>query len=1221
MRKIWRSVWLAFLHLTTLQATHYLGGDLTYDCLGPAPGNPAFTRYRVRVIIYRDCNGISIGPVTIRWRSDQCNVNSSTSIPEPTLGSPGYGQDVTPVCTGQPTACPNGAAGLYGIQRWVYETTIDLPAGCGSDWVIWTDDCCRSGAIDNLNNPGSQGTTFYAFLDNTVTPCNNSPRFTNLPQFFNCVNRLTLLNLGITDPDGDSLVISLTNCLTDGAPTGNPPTFTPTTYVPNRSGANPFPTSTGILIQQGGLFNYIPTQLYRAAFCYKVEEYRNGVKIGETFQDVYLVIQNCPNPAPPVATTTPPNRPPIVYDETNANSFIFTVPVCPGDVPQQQCITFRYRDTINPAPQNQLRVTVVQIPTGATTTITGNNTNNAQVQLCWTPTLADVGDHIVVITVENNGCPIRTRWDYTYVLRVRPGLSWNGGIAVIRSPGDTVITRDTTVCFGTRLSLYLTVRDSVPNASDITAISWTTSGGLAAPPSFPPPPIGAAVRPVVTVTGPGLYIATVTFRGGCTDKDTLRVNIFPPDTVRIQEPIRACAGSTITLSATSSLGLPIQWYTGAPLTGTLIGTGASISYEVPQNLSGSVPLYALTRDANGCIYIDTAVAVFDPVPTYALQVNPATCRGQNNGSITVTPDNPGTYTYTLLNLAGAPVAGPQPSGSFSNLAPGSYILTVQGPAPATCTRRDTIFVGQGDSVSVSFLGDSIRYGCPPLTLTLEAQASSTLGGALTYTWNFGDGTTQTTNAPSVSHTFSGVGQFIVVITATSAQGCFATDTLVVDTRNAIGLSVDTPRVCKGALTAAVTLTVAPNAVPPISYQAAPVTPGAGPTFGPQSSPTFTNIPVGVPYEFTARDSLNCQGRVVFTLTPTDSVEALSLTSGPIPNCLPAAIDFTATVQGTGTLTYLWDFGNGGTATTTVPTATGLYRQSGTFTVQLIVRNDIGCADTLILPINIPPTADSVRASLLSVLPSPAEGCVPLTIEVAGTGVSSLGNPITFYWDMGDGTRIPGAQATHTYTQPGTYTAVFYAQTSSQCYDTVHVPVYVDGIPTAQILPPPAQSSLGYYIASRLTFTAAEGPYNVRFFWSADSQASATGRTYTISYLQKGTYCVYLTVESQLGCTDTATYCFDVSGYALLVPNTFTPNGDGINDRFIVIGYGMETLEMSIYDRWGGLIYTERGSEQLSWDGTRGGNPVPEGAYVYVIRFKPVDRPSFEVRSGTITLLR
>jgi len=228
---------------------------------------------------------------------------------------------------------------------------------------------------------------------------------------FNCVNQPMLLNLGVVDPHGDSLVIELTNCRSSG--TGAPNTSV--TYNAPYSGTSPFPTLSGILTQSNGLFSYIPAQAIRAVFCYRVREFRNGVQIGETFQDVYLIIQNCSNPAPPGAvgsTNVQPN--PVQYNETNTNTLTFQAPVCPLGGGQPLCMNLQYRDTVNPSPANQLQVNVVQVPPGATTTVIGNGTNNVQVQICWTPTLANVGQNYnVVVSVSNNACPIQGRAEAT----------------------------------------------------------------------------------------------------------------------------------------------------------------------------------------------------------------------------------------------------------------------------------------------------------------------------------------------------------------------------------------------------------------------------------------------------------------------------------------------------------------------------------------------------------------------------------------------------------------------------------------------------------------------------------------------------------------------------------------------------------------------------------------------------------------------------------------
>ena len=704
------------------------------------------------------------------------------------------------------------------------------------------------------------------------------------------------------------------------------------------------------------------------------------------------------------------------------------------------------------------------------------------------------------------------------------------------------------------------------------------------------------------------------------DRDTIRIRMQTPDTLSVSpDPASVCLGDTLNLTARSALNLPITWYSGAPLTGNPLGTGSNLTF-IARPPTGQTDLYVVTTDTLGCTYVDTVAINVLERPAFSTSPGPAACRGQNNGSIAVTPNNPGTYNYTLYNAAGDVVAGPTQTGQFTNLAPGFYIVAVQGPLPASCTGYDTVYVGQGDSVSVEILGDSLRYGCPPYQASFQVAGRTTLNAPLTYVWNFGNGNTQTTTSSTVSQTYAGPGIYVVVVQAITPQGCLATDKVIVNTQNPLGLTAQPDPVCKGAPTGTVRVTLTGNPQPPVSYSAYPIVPGAGPVFGSQASPVFTGIPVGVPYEFIGQDNAGCQGRDTTTLQITDSVEITGLNHGNIPTCYPVAVSLTAQAQGTGTFTYYWDFGNGGRDTTRIPATTALYSAGGNYVATLIVQNSAGCRDTAILPLFVPATGERIDAQIVSAGPVLA-GCAPLTVSFEGTGTSSIGNPLTFTWDFRDGNTATGPQATHTFTQPGYYNVIFYARSSPQCYDTARVLVWVDGQPQARIISPPPSSSIGYYIASPITFTAATGPYNVRFYWQADSQAAGSGPTYTVRYLQRGSYCVYLKVESELGCVDTAVYCFEVSGYVLFIPNAFTPNGDGVNDLFTVIGYGMEYLELTVYDRWGQQIYTARGIEQVQWDGTKGGTPLPEGAYVYLLRYKPVDKEGVEERTGSLMLLR
>ncbi len=98
-------------------------------------------------------------------------------------------------------------------------------------------------------------------------------------------------------------------------------------------------------------------------------------------------------------------------------------------------------------------------------------------------------------------------------------------------------------------------------------------------------------------------------------------------------------------------------------------------------------------------------------------------------------------------------------------------------------------------------------------------------------------------------------------------------------------------------------------------------------------------------------------------------------------------------------------------------------------------------------------------------------------------------------------------------------------------------------------------------------------------------------------------------------------CFD-NCPILMLPNTFTPNGDGINDVFRPFIYrNIRRIQCWIYDRWGGLIATSTDLDRL-WDGTYRGQPAPEGTYFYYIEAELDTRqPRRFQKAGPITLLR
>ncbi len=118
------------------------------------------------------------------------------------------------------------------------------------------------------------------------------------------------------------------------------------------------------------------------------------------------------------------------------------------------------------------------------------------------------------------------------------------------------------------------------------------------------------------------------------------------------------------------------------------------------------------------------------------------------------------------------------------------------------------------------------------------------------------------------------------------------------------------------------------------------------------------------------------------------------------------------------------------------------------------------------------------------------------------------------------------------------------------------------------------------------------------FYRADTEHRYTFEDY-------GEFQALLVVSNQYCHTDTLSVQISVSTSQLLVPNVFTPNGDGQNDEFRVMYRSILEFDCWVYNRWGKLVY-HWSDPAKGWDGTINGHPAAEGAYYYIIRAKGAD---------------
>lgn len=157
------------------------------------------------------------------------------------------------------------------------------------------------------------------------------------------------------------------------------------------------------------------------------------------------------------------------------------------------------------------------------------------------------------------------------------------------------------------------------------------------------------------------------------------------------------------------------------------------------------------------------------------------------------------------------------------------------------------------------------------------------------------------------------------------------------------------------------------------------------------------------------------------------------------------------------------------------------------------------------------------------------------------------------------------------------------------------------------------------LAVSFTYTGTAG---ISYLWAfGDGTATDSTENPVHTYIDPGNYNASLTVfiDSTSSCTVTFTVVVVTPSF-LIIPNVFTPNGDGFNDNFIIQNAGLASFSCVIFNRWGKNIY-EWSDPSKGWDGkTSAGKAVQDGVYYYIISAKGQDGLDYS-EHGTVTLVR
>ncbi|MES2617549.1 MAG: gliding motility-associated C-terminal domain-containing protein [Bacteroidota bacterium] len=200
---------------------------------------------------------------------------------------------------------------------------------------------------------------------------------------------------------------------------------------------------------------------------------------------------------------------------------------------------------------------------------------------------------------------------------------------------------------------------------------------------------------------------------------------------------------------------------------------------------------------------------------------------------------------------------------------------------------------------------------------------------------------------------------------------------------------------------------------------------------------------------------------------------------------------------------------------------------------------------------------------------------------------------------------------------GIYTARLKVRTPEGCEDWFNGPtITVHPQPIANFIMTPEFLTLSHSevkIENRSSNAA-------RYKWLYPPIGTSTDTNIAIKYTDTGRYYITLIAISNHQCTDSVTRIIMLShDLQLLVPDAFSPNGDGINDVFKPEAVGIKTIKVSIFNRWGEMMY-QSDSKTEGWDGTFLGKDAQQGMYLYTIEAKGLFGP-VQYFKGMLLLMR
>lgn len=684
-------------------------------------------------------------------------------------------------------------------------------------------------------------------------------------------------------------------------------------------------------------------------------------------------------------------------------------------------------------------------------------------------------------------------------------------------------------------------------------------------------------------------ISAIALDFGCPSiPSSIGFSVSPFATANAGNDAIICAGSTHTLSGTiGGSATSNSWTTSG--NGTFDNAALANATYTPSSAdtaAGSVFLTITTNDPDGsgpCPSVNDAVLLtLNPLATASAGNDATICADTTlflNGAIG------GSATANTWTTSG--------SGSFDN---SSLITATYSPSPADISAGNVTLTittddpdGGGPCTTVS---DAMTLSINPLPAETISSSQNTICAGQTVTF--------TASPPGMNN----YNFFINGVSVQSGSGSTYTSTNI--TGNDTLSVVITNLGCSGLGSNPVNITV--NPIPNVSLSASPSsvcqgdsviflasssTAGSNYQFmngfvelqnGPDSILVTTALPPGNGVVVIAT-SLGCS-------SPPSNIVSVSVNAQPNADAgqsVSLCAGFSTTLTASGGINYLWNNGVNTSANTVSPTSATTW-----YYVTVTDANNCEATDSVSVSLN-QPSQVAVNGNNVS-------------CNQQGTQITASGGN-TYQWSPSAG--LSSTTISNPIANPDTATTYQVVSTDlNGCTDTSSITI----IPSSVSVNAGTDFSISYGSSVGLNPSGAQS-----YTWDPPEGLSCTScsnpvatPTATTNYIVTGT--------DEYGCTSTDDVTIEVIiNTEIFVPDAFSPNGDGENDKLFVRGSAISELYFAVFDRWGEKVFETKDDKQ-GWDGTINGRNSDAAVYVYVLYAKMVN--GFEVKKkGDITLMR